>query len=84
MTVPARIVVAQAATEHRDGAAARNRGRAAVSGGVDAVHAWFLSSGQRGNRWTRLGPWNNGNAARPLVHGSEHFAAPRMKILDTY
>ena len=35
---------------------------------------WFLTGPQRGNDATRIRPWTEGNAVRPLVHGSTYFA----------
>ena len=35
---------------------------------------WFLTEAQRGNDATRVRPWTEGNAVRPLVHGSTYFA----------
>lgn len=35
---------------------------------------WFLTEAQRGNDATRLRPWTEGNAVRPLVHGARYFA----------
>ena len=49
----------------------------------DVARTWFLSAGQRGNRWTRVRPWTTGNAVRALVHGSEYFAALADAIEDT-
>ncbi|WP_155856035.1 phospholipase D-like domain-containing protein [Cellulomonas sp. URHD0024] len=36
---------------------------------------WFLTGPQRGNDATRLRPWTDGNAVRPLVHGGPYFGA---------
>jgi phosphatidylserine/phosphatidylglycerophosphate/cardiolipin synthase-like enzyme len=47
---------------------------------LDAVAAgrtelgWFLTHEQRGNDATRIRPWTDGNAVRPLVHGSTYFS----------
>ena len=46
---------------------------------LDAIAAgrtelgWFLTGEQRGNSATRIRPWTDGNAVRPLVHGSSYF-----------
>jgi phosphatidylserine/phosphatidylglycerophosphate/cardiolipin synthase-like enzyme len=40
-----------------------------------AVHQeWFLTDRERGNPATTLPTWSEGNAVRPLVHGSTYFA----------
>jgi phosphatidylserine/phosphatidylglycerophosphate/cardiolipin synthase-like enzyme len=39
------------------------------------VGQWFLSAAERGNGATRLRAWTEGNAVRPLVHGSAYFPA---------
>jgi phosphatidylserine/phosphatidylglycerophosphate/cardiolipin synthase-like enzyme len=41
-----------------------------------SVDDWFLTASERGNDATRLRPWTDGNAAEPLLHGSEYF--PRL------
>ncbi|MDQ0373958.1 phospholipase D family protein [Cellulomonas humilata] len=46
----------------------------AIAGGRTEL-GWFLTAEQRGNDATRLRPWTEGNAVRPLVHGSTYFAA---------
>jgi phosphatidylserine/phosphatidylglycerophosphate/cardiolipin synthase-like enzyme len=45
----------------------------AVAGGRTEL-GWFLTREQRGNDATRIQPWTDGNAVRPLVHGSRYFA----------
>lgn len=45
----------------------------AVTGGRTEL-GWFLTAEQRGNDATRIRPWTEGNAVRPLVHGSTYFA----------
>ena len=42
---------------------------------TEPFHAWFLTAVQRGNRYTDLRTWTEGNAVRPLVHGRPYFAA---------
>ena len=47
---------------------------ATIAGGrIDL--GWLLTGEQRGNDATRIRPWTDGNAVRPLVHGSTYFAA---------
>lgn len=38
------------------------------------IEDWFLSAAQRGNPASGLPAWCDGNAVRPLVHGSTYFA----------
>ncbi|MEZ0447389.1 phospholipase D family protein [Cellulomonas sp. ICMP 17802] len=45
----------------------------AIAGGRTEL-GWFLTGEQRGNDATRIRPWTDGNAVRPLVHGSTYFA----------
>lgn len=45
----------------------------AIAGGRTEL-GWFLTQEQRGNDATRIRPWTEGNAVRPLVHGSTYFA----------
>ncbi|MFL6079732.1 MAG: hypothetical protein ACJ714_07375, partial [Ornithinibacter sp.] len=45
---------------------------AAVAGGRTEL-GWFLTGEQRGNAATRIRPWTDGNAVRPLVHGCTYF-----------
>lgn len=45
----------------------------AIAGGRSEL-GWFLTGEQRGNDATRIRPWTEGNAVRPLVHGSTYFA----------
>ena len=45
----------------------------AIAGGRTEL-GWFLTAEQRGNDATRIRPWTEGNAVRPLVHGSTYFA----------
>jgi phosphatidylserine/phosphatidylglycerophosphate/cardiolipin synthase-like enzyme len=40
-----------------------------------SVADWFLSEFERGNGATRLRPWTEGNAVRPLVHGRVYYSA---------
>nr|WP_202628132.1 phospholipase D family protein [Cellulomonas sp. APG4] len=42
---------------------------------LEEPHDWLLTGSQRGNRHTRLRPWTDGNAVRPLVHGRPYFFA---------
>ena len=42
---------------------------------LEEAHDWLLTGSQRGNRHTRLRPWTDGNAVRPLVHGRPYFFA---------
>ncbi|MGV9304115.1 phospholipase [Nonomuraea sp. NPDC003727] len=35
---------------------------------------WFLTREERGNDWTRLVSWSEGNLVRPLLHGATYFA----------
>ena len=54
----------------------------AGAGGPDGPAAWFLTASQRGNSATRLRPWTEGNAARPLVHGQTYFIALADALAD--
>ena len=42
----------------------------AAAAGLDT---WFLTSAERGNDATRLRPWTEGNAVRPLIDGRSYF-----------
>lgn len=43
---------------------------------------WLLTGDQRGNDATRIRPWTEGNAVRPLVHGATYFAALAAALAD--
>lgn len=45
------------------------------AGPLERGHDWFLTGMQRGNRYTTMAPWTQGNAVRTLVHGRPYFAA---------
>ncbi|EYR65136.1 phospholipase D [Actinotalea ferrariae CF5-4] len=38
-------------------------------------HPWLLSASQRGNPFSAVRTWTEGNSVRPLVHGRPYFAA---------
>jgi phosphatidylserine/phosphatidylglycerophosphate/cardiolipin synthase-like enzyme len=38
------------------------------------IEDWFLTAQERGNTYTRLPAWCDGNQAEALVHGDEYFA----------
>ncbi|WP_197379743.1 phospholipase D family protein [Mycolicibacterium mengxianglii] len=38
-----------------------------------SAESWLLTVAERGNPHTRLSAWSDGNAVRPLVHGSAYF-----------
>jgi len=44
----------------------------AVAAGRES-RGWLLTREQRGNAATRIRPWTEGNAVRPLVHGATYF-----------
>ncbi|WP_369130462.1 phospholipase D family protein [Modestobacter roseus] len=43
---------------------------------------WFLTAAERGNDATRLLPWTERNAVRPLVHGRSYFPALAAALAD--
>ena len=48
-----------------------------------SVADWFLSEVERGNGATRLRPWTEGNAVRPLVHGRVYYEALARTLAAT-
>ncbi|WP_456846161.1 phospholipase D family protein [Cellulomonas sp. P5_C6] len=54
----------------------------AIAGGRTEL-GWLLTGEQRGNDATRIRPWTEGNAVRPLVHGSAYFAVLAEELART-